>query len=464
MIKNERQYRITRTQVERFQQALDNLEPPTGPDAELRRQLERSAFEGQVEELSQQLREYDDLRFGRAPVGEIEKLDDLPHLLIRARIAAGLSQKDLADRLGIAEQQLQRYEAADWASANLARLVEVARTLGVRVSETLLDGVPDRCEPATLVPYLRQAGLDRDFIARRLVPGNEEAGVGAALDMAARVHRIYGWTPSALLAGRSLELELPRAAGFKLPRGHNTARTHAYAVYAHYLAMLALDTTSIPAAAIPTAPAELGAAIRERSGNLGFAAVLSYVWDLGIPVVPLTDPGGFHGVLWRVKQRNAIVLKQQSRTSARWAFDLLHEIGHAIEEPGADEYAVLDDDPSSTEAAEVDANRFAGAILLDGRQEELTSECVREADGRVERLKSVVPLVARRNHVEVGYLANYVAYRLSLQRVNWWGAATNLQQGGPDPWKIARDEFFLRSDLQRLNALDRDILAQALSE
>lgn len=464
MIKNERQYRITRTQVERFQQALDNLEPPTGPDADLHRQLERSALAGQVDELNQQLREYDDLRFGRVPVGEIEGLDDLPDLLIRARIAAGLSQKDLADRLGIAEQQLQRYEAADWASANLARLVEVARALDVRVSETLLNGVPDRCEPATLVPYLRRAGLDRDFIARRLVPAKEEVGVGAALDMAARVNRIYGWAPSAVLAGSSLELELPRAAGFKVPRGHDAARTHAYAVYAHYLAMLALDTVSTPAAPIPVSATEFATAVRERSGNLGFAAVLSYVWDLGIPVIPLTDSGGFHGVLWRVNHRNAIVLKQQSRTTARWAFDLLHEIGHAIEKPAADEHAVLDDDPSSSEPAEVAANRFAGAVLLDSRQEELTAECVREANGRMERLKSVVPLVARRNHVEVGYLANYVAYRLSLQRENWWGAATNLQQGGPDPWMIARDEFFRRADLQGLNALDRDILAQALSE
>jgi HTH-type transcriptional regulator/antitoxin HipB len=38
-------------------------------------------------------------------------LTELLVALIEARIAAGLTQKALADRLGVAEQQIQRYEA-----------------------------------------------------------------------------------------------------------------------------------------------------------------------------------------------------------------------------------------------------------------------------------------------------------------------------------------------------------------
>ena len=53
--------------------------------------------------------------------------------LIQGRTAAGLSQKELAKRLGLKEQQLQRYEATDYASSSLTRVCEVARSLGLKV-------------------------------------------------------------------------------------------------------------------------------------------------------------------------------------------------------------------------------------------------------------------------------------------------------------------------------------------
>jgi transcriptional regulator with XRE-family HTH domain len=56
-------------------------------------------------------------------------VETLPDTLIRARIAAGLSQAALAERLGMKPQQVQRYEATKYASASLTRLLEVARAI-----------------------------------------------------------------------------------------------------------------------------------------------------------------------------------------------------------------------------------------------------------------------------------------------------------------------------------------------
>ena len=61
------------------------------------------------------------------------QFDELPQALIQGRIAAGLSQKELAARLGLKEQQIQRYEATDYASASLTRVCEVARSLGLKL-------------------------------------------------------------------------------------------------------------------------------------------------------------------------------------------------------------------------------------------------------------------------------------------------------------------------------------------
>lgn len=48
---------------------------------------------------------------------------DIPHILIEHKIAQRLSQKEYAAILGIKEQQLQRYEAEDFASVSFKRLL-----------------------------------------------------------------------------------------------------------------------------------------------------------------------------------------------------------------------------------------------------------------------------------------------------------------------------------------------------
>lgn len=468
MIKNERQYRLTRSQLERFRGVLDELrERPVAKAEELRRQVELAAVDAQVRELTAELKEYDNLRTGKAEIGPLDSLDDLPRLLIRARIASGLTQRDLAERLGMPEQQVQRYEANDWSTASLARLREVAKVLGVAIRPSIPDPGANDIDRRRLRRHLEQAGLDPAFIERRLTPGGIEtadtAGPGIVLDLAARLHRIYGWSPSTVLAGGDLDVEMPAAAGFKLPKRTNEPRVRAYSVYAHYIAHLGLDATrSLKPKDIPASARAFREAVINRFGFLDFESVLRFAWELGIVVVPLADPGAFHAVVWRVGGRNAIVLKQQTRSLSRWLFDLLHEIYHAGVNPDAQEYAVIDDASPSTDEDEVAANAFAGDVALAGRAEELAQEAVAAAKGRLEFLKSAVPRVARRNGVKVDDLANYLAYRLSLQGENWWGTATNLQHGGSDPWETARDAFLHHADLHALNPLDRDLLTQAL--
>jgi len=146
----------------------------------------------------------------------------------------------------------------------------------------------------------------------------------------------------------------------------------------------------------------------------------------------------------------------------------VHESYHAGQEPEERERSTIEEPETSTVRRESDeeqeANLFAGDVMLDGRAEELVEMCVGAANGRVERLKGVVPMVAEAEDVEVAVLANYLAYRLSLQGLNWWGAATNLQRGDADPWEIARDWLLPRLALTRLNDIDRQILLQALTK
>jgi len=132
MIKNERQYRITKTQAEKFASALSDAQSKEYTDP-LLAELERNALKSQLDELSQQIDEYEELQAGTRSVIDVDSFAELPDALVKARIAAGLSQKNLADRLKLKEQQIQRYEATDYRTASLARLQEIVQALGISV-------------------------------------------------------------------------------------------------------------------------------------------------------------------------------------------------------------------------------------------------------------------------------------------------------------------------------------------
>jgi ribosome-binding protein aMBF1 (putative translation factor) len=87
-----------------------------------------------VRSFAQQLREsvdeYERLRRGELP--EMTSLDDLGSALIAARVAAGVSQRELAVRLGVHESQVSRDEKNDYHGVTIERASKVLATIGVK--------------------------------------------------------------------------------------------------------------------------------------------------------------------------------------------------------------------------------------------------------------------------------------------------------------------------------------------
>ncbi|MFB2836544.1 helix-turn-helix domain-containing protein [Floridanema evergladense] len=484
MIKNERQYRITKAQIDKFVNALEQLASQSDSNQQVHpilRKAEADALQSQLSELRKQIEEYEALKSGQSTVLELNSLEELPRALIKARIAAGFSQKELADRLGIKEQQIQRYEDTEYASASLARLREVSQALGIKIREDVF--LPtSQVSVTNLFNRLKQVGIDRNLVLRRLLPQSEAASIqieklteeeesSLVFRLAILLQRVFKLTLAEIFNSSPLQLNTAAigTARFKVSARTDERRLSAYTVYAHFLALLLLDATSdLPKKPIPTNAKEVREAIISTYGSVTFENTLQYVWSLGIPVLPLKDPSAFHGAFWRVGGRNVIVLKQQTSSAARWLFDLLHELFHASREPNLDERTVVEAEETATERREsqeeIEVNLEAGNVVLGGRAEELAQMCVETAKGSVERLKKVVPQIANRENVPVDSLANYMAFRLSIQGINWWGAATNLQATDQNPWQIARDFLLERSNFGQLNEVDRNLLLQALSD
>ncbi|HEX4949126.1 MAG TPA: helix-turn-helix domain-containing protein [Blastocatellia bacterium] len=132
MIHNARQYRITKAQAAKFAAALKSFDanPAAHPGVHPKLiKAQRDALASQLESLNEEIAEYERLRKTRRKQIDLEVVSDLPQALIRARIAAGISQRELATRLGLKEQQIQRYEATQYASASLSRVIEVAQAI-----------------------------------------------------------------------------------------------------------------------------------------------------------------------------------------------------------------------------------------------------------------------------------------------------------------------------------------------
>lgn len=140
MIANERQFRITRAQHAKLLEAirgfdLNAVSRRVGSEILAKAQLD--ALQSEAESLDAQLQEYSALVSGRVRVLQAQGLAELPQVLIQARIARGLSQRELAEKLGMKEQQIQRYEAEGYAQASLGRLYEVASALGLDIKQTV---------------------------------------------------------------------------------------------------------------------------------------------------------------------------------------------------------------------------------------------------------------------------------------------------------------------------------------
>jgi transcriptional regulator with XRE-family HTH domain len=139
MITNQRQHRVTTAAIRRFERAAAEAEadgPAEGVDPRVHQAM-IDGLRSQLEDLRGEVRAYDALREGRVNRRVVSSLVDFPQTLVEGRIVRGFTQKELGKRLGLVEQQIQRYEQTLYAGVGLDRLQQVADALGLRIRKTI---------------------------------------------------------------------------------------------------------------------------------------------------------------------------------------------------------------------------------------------------------------------------------------------------------------------------------------
>lgn len=134
-IKNEQQYQNSLDWLQRFEQSIAKLDNNEKLKAEPERwKLHRDSYQSQVDELKSEITEYERLiscDTSKPLKIKVDSLNKLPNALIKARLAAKISQQELADRLGIDEQKVYEYEDTDYQCASFVEILEVSTALGV---------------------------------------------------------------------------------------------------------------------------------------------------------------------------------------------------------------------------------------------------------------------------------------------------------------------------------------------
>ena len=355
---------ITRSQADKFRAALsDNNELALIKDGidPIIAAAHKQGLKELLRELDEALGRYDALRSGSVTALTIDRLGGLGEGLIEARIARGLSQKELGARLGLKEQQIQRYEQERYLTANIERLSQVADALALNVSVHLEMGsmravdspVEERSfDPAKLpVREMKKRGWLEEFSHERpdapasdkdraLAFVTEFAGVGGVIALHRKnVRSGSELNEYALIAWQARVLQKARRLQGSV--------THSQPLEASFIKQL------VELSQAADGPAKAVRALRERGVLVVFEPHLqgthldgaAMLLDGTIPVVGLT--------------------LRHDRLDNFW-FTLLHEIGHLVrhKEQGLREGFFDDNTVASSEVMETEADEFAENTLI----------------------------------------------------------------------------------------------------
>lgn len=135
MIKNERQLKITKKKLREFESVLSDLNKDYRSRRDLKLKMQIDALKSDTSILKSEVKEFDNLKSGAIKIITAKSFHKLPEVIIKARIARSMTQKDLALSLGMKEQQIQRYENNNFASVSFSKMEKIVAALGITIEE-----------------------------------------------------------------------------------------------------------------------------------------------------------------------------------------------------------------------------------------------------------------------------------------------------------------------------------------
>ncbi|MDF2231577.1 XRE family transcriptional regulator [Albimonas sp. CAU 1670] len=399
---NERDAREARARVARLSEALQSehaLAPVVaGLPPEVVSQV-AGMMKAERERLVEMITAYEEAKETQRPTALKALVNhDLGLMLIVARIANGFSQKELAWRLGVKEQQVQRWEADRYGAISLKNYHRVAALLGVRPWADL----PDKREFRGLDKVID--GVSKAEIKKILKHGRDAGWFGedfseAELRRYVAENRIDYGSPGLLRTGlnvvdhtEDILLHAWRARVSVRAREQFSSIAESHDPF---------ELTWLP---------DLVRLSREAKGPLNASAMLA---EKGVVLVVEPQIPGLRidGAAFIVEGRPVIGLTLRTDTVDNFWFTLLHEMAHVtlhFSTGLATGFFDQTDREVSVDEQEEEANRFASNLLI-------PEERWRRSAARIAKSAKIIERFAD----ELGIHPAIVFGRIRKERGDW---------------------------------------------
>lgn len=128
-ISNDLQRAKTTAAIEGFKKQKESLEKTKGKKTA---EIFWKSCQSQISDLKAQIARYAQLKKGLPPF-QGRELSELGAYLVDARIAAGITQQELAEKMGVSQPMIFKYETGEYQGFSLQILEKAAAILKVRV-------------------------------------------------------------------------------------------------------------------------------------------------------------------------------------------------------------------------------------------------------------------------------------------------------------------------------------------
>jgi HTH-type transcriptional regulator/antitoxin HigA len=403
IISNDRQARETSALIEQIDHALSSEQVLRS----IVDGLPREVINGVRRSLTAEKNELSDVldAYLRAKSGDFDLLkkraeNDLGDFLIVARITRGWSQKDLARKLGLREQAIQRYEAERYRSISLGTYLRVARVLAVQLSADFYPSQTRDWSPSFDVSPVEAQKVLKHARANGWLQSSEESdenGINQLVRYVAEHVEMHG-TPSLLRTGLNVaehsedwsllswKAQITRRAKMIIDRDKVKYRPLDVSWLVDLVKLSRLDDGPVRA--------------RDLLKDHGIVLIIE-------PHIPGMK---VDGAAFLVDQIPVIGMTLLRDTLDNFWFTLLHEIGHVILHYRTGLAAGFFDDSESVQVDDLEdeANQFASNMLI---PEELWSR----SPARIAKTASPIESLA----TQLGISPAIVFGRIRLERRNY---------------------------------------------
>ncbi len=468
MIKSPQELVITEKMVSNFQDRMAQLTSIKDPSEAVSSEI--LAIKVMISDLNMQIKWYNDTIDGRNNFNSVNSLAEIPMAIVGKRLQLNLSSSDLAQDIGISEDDYINLENDDFYGVESSLLDKIFKTLDIENTGNILNNEAE-LNIETVETNLQQLKINKALLSQ-IMPITFEDVKAAIRDAKQDAYFLFSKFIEAFNNYFSIDLrnsfseqtiENSFAVAFKRRVNINVDNLNFTTSFAAHIALIISKQLKASSLTIKADPISIRSNIIKYYGEISLESCLEYIWDLNLAVLPLDIKSGFHGACFDFEDRKVIVLNQQTDTVSRWKFDLLHELYHALT-MDYNAYIERIDIMQQNEGEEKSASDFASFVIFGQEVESFVKIVLDRSKGNAELIKSSIIDVAKQFRLNVDDFSNYVAYRISTFSISFWGTAANIQIDKRSAREITRNYLLRKLDYNAINANDLFVLQKSIIE